>query len=274
MSSVSLLILLVALPAQVQSHPSEKPAGPDDVVSARAGEWLKLARQQAAQYQFHLGTGGKRQLTLRPKPVLQWTNPREGESYSYAFIWTNRGRPEVMAEFITRYTPRRYDTHGFQSLCLNTLTAQRDGRRVWQPSGAGVKLKAVPDAPTPAGSPAGRLRQLRALARTFSVHRHGRRDDDTEWQRLLTAPIYRYESADRNLLDGAMFVFVSDSVPKLTLLIEARRTTDGHEWRYAPVRLTSASLRVFYNGREVWDLPKKPWSVENPREPEILFYFK
>ena len=266
MSSTSFLILLFAIPAQ---HTTEKPAKAENVESARASEWLKLAKQQAAEYQIHVGTDRDHKLILRAEPILRWTNPRYGQVHACAFIWTSRGRPEVLAKFITRYKPHRFATHGFQSLCLNTLTAQRADRRVWFPSRAGVELRPIPEAPKPADSPAVRLRQMRTLAREFSVHR--RLNDQAEWQRLLTTPTYRYDSADENLLDGAMFVFVTDSVPMLVLLIETGRTADGYAWQYALARMTSANLGVFYKDQKVWSVPKLPWNYRNLREPIIKF---
>ena len=95
--------------------------------------------------------------------------------------------------------------------------------------------------------------------------------DQAEWQRLLTTPTYRYDSADENLLDGAMFVFVTDSVPMLVLLIETGRTADGYAWQYALARMTSANLGVFYKDQKVWSVPKLPWNYQNLREPIIKF---
>ena len=53
------------------------------------------------------------------------------------------------------------------------------------------------------------------------------------WElRLLPKPLYRYESTDPEVLDGAVFALVSSAGtdPEIILLIEARKTPEGPRW--------------------------------------------
>jgi len=158
------------------------------------------------------------------------------------------------------------------SLSLNRLTAERGGEEIWVPSRGGAVLSPVPQAVAPAESPTKRLRQMRALAKEFSaVAVDG---THAEWHlRLLTQPLYRYESVDESLLDGALFAFVKGTDPDVFLLIEARQTADGHRWEYALIRFTgSVKLRVFHSGQEVWNvLPLRRGQIQDRQEPYVAF---
>ena len=48
--------------------------------------------------------------------------------------------------------------------------------------------------------------------------------------RLLTQPIYKYETADSG---GALFAFVEGTDPEVFLMIEARTVDAGSVWHYA-----------------------------------------
>jgi len=92
--------------------------------------------------------------------------------------------------------------------------------------------------------------------------------------RLLTQPLYRYESTSPNVVDGGLFAFVEGTDPEIILLIEARRTAKGMEWRFGAVRMNSIALRLNYQGREVWSAPTIPWEqARNHREPYSLFMY-
>ncbi|MAG94065.1 MAG: hypothetical protein CMJ48_09980 [Planctomycetaceae bacterium] len=57
----------------------------------------------------------------------------------------------------------------------------------------------------------------------------------TRQLRRLSQPIYRYESDNANLLDGAMFAFVQGTDPEVFLLLEARSKGNNHQWEFALV---------------------------------------
>src|SRR4029077_13096204 len=71
--------------------------------------------------------------------------------------------------------------------------------------------------------------------------------------------IYRYESSDPDVLDGAVFAFVTPAGtdPEAILVIEARPTAVGGDptWQYAVGRFTDLNLRVRHKGKEVFMAP-------------------
>ena len=229
---------------------------------SRTAEFKREAQAAASEYEIHLETGRSTKVSLRPEPVLHWTNPVAAKQFlGEVFIWTDRGRPEVVLSLYRFNDPPETERvhHEFHSLALEKLTARRRDQMVWSPSKAGVELTPVPDAPAPADSPSRRLRQLRDLAQQFTAEETTREDVQRQL-RLLTQPIYRYESTRPDVLDGALFTFVEGTDPEVFLLIEARRTTEGvTQWQYAVARMNSFSQRVFHKDREVWNAPPIGW---------------
>jgi hypothetical protein len=96
---------------------------------------------------------------------------------------------------------------------------------------------------------------LRALARDFSATT--RDAHDNRWElRLLSQPLFRYESTDPEVVDGALFAYVTSAGtdPEALLVIEARRhSKDGiPTWYRALARFTDLNLSVRYKGTEVF----------------------
>ena len=92
---------------------------------------------------------------------------------------------------------------------------------------------------------------MRAIARRFSVIDNWGIKDPTDWQlRLLTTPLYRYESNDDDVVDGALFGYVLTS-PEALLLLEARKTDKGLTWHYAVSRFTRFGVRFSLDGQQI-----------------------
>jgi hypothetical protein len=159
------------------------------------------------------------------------------------------------------------------SLSQDELTIERDGKIVWQPNRPGLSLKDVPDSPKPAGTPARRLQQIRELSKDFTASMIDYRRNELgnrQALRLLPQPIYRYQSTDPDVLDGALLTFVFGTDPEIFLLLEARRVNGELRWKYALVRMNFDALTVLYKEREVWHADR----VKNENrfhEPYILF---
>jgi hypothetical protein len=131
---------------------------------------------------------------LRPQVVLRWQNPvRIQTGAGLLAIWTDHGRPEAMASIF------QWDDdicHEFGSLSRSNALVGRDETGViWSPNKPGVDFRDVPGAPAPAGNPAARLRQMKAVAERFNARLPERDEDgaDLEALRLLPTPLYRYE---------------------------------------------------------------------------------
>ena len=221
---------------------------------------LKLHLGDALEYTIYRDASRNEKLQFRQAPVYVWTNPvRTSQQDGVVFIWTGRGRPEAIGTIFSSAAGNglRGVTHEFHSLSLSTLAVNRRGthENLWTPKTAGIELTPIEGAPRPAGSAAQRLGQMRALAREFSG---STRDAlDNRWElRLLSQPLYRYESTDTEVVDGAIFAFVTSAGtdPEAILVIEARQRPQGGMpvWYRGVARFTDLNLSVRYKGTEVF----------------------
>ena len=255
-----LAAFLFVVPVRLVAGAEDRPV--DSTEKVKVNETLKLAKQEAATYDFLLGNEQTTKLTFYPQSVLRWSNPVSGTLYGEVFIWTSQGRPEVVASVYKWYSPHTHMGVEFHSLTTEKLTAMRDKQRVWYPDDPGVQLRPIREAPAPGQTATIRLRQMRLLARQFTAEATDRTDPKLKEQlRLLSKPLYRYESTNQQLLDGAMFAFVQGTNPEVMLLIEARQTAGSHQWHYALARQNSVRFEVQHQGDTVWSVPKiaPPW---------------
>lgn len=259
------LCLGVAAAAQQPDSPPSK----DDVAKQQAA-WRELLDRQPAEYRIYLDTKERTALTLRKAPVLRWANYTRFDTLKVrdaaTYVWTARGRPEVVAcafPVTATGTTIRLDVG---SLSRGSLFAERQGQRVWYPKKPGVTFQPVPDGPAPAKSAVARLRQMKTLARRFSSTLLRWREDgsDREELRMLPQPVYRYESKDPDVLDGTMFFFVQGTDPESLLLLEAVREGSGYQWQFALARRSSGALTAQYRDKTVWKVPLE----HTPRNPE------
>jgi len=90
---------------------------------------------------------------------------------------------------------------------------------------------------------------------------------------MLGHPIFRYDSRDPDVLDGAIFAFVEGTDPELLIAIEATKTENSFEWQYAVGRMNSIRFEVRRNDQLVWkgDKLAPPWP--NVRRPEKSYFF-
>ena len=238
---------------------------------ARAAEFLEMAKAESAAYAFKDADGAR--LTLQPEPVLRWSNPVVGSIQGDVFVWTLKGRPEVVGSFYKWYAPFTHRTNEFASLATGPVVGVRDGLPVWKPTRAGVELKPVPDAPPPADTPPARLRQLRSIAAEFTARETDRKEVDRDL-RLLSQPIYRYEKTEGDLVDGALFAFALGTDPEALLLLEDRIVDGSPRWHYGLARMNGIAMRASYKGRELWNLLTLSFGATDVRsEPYTSFRF-
>ncbi len=261
------ILVLVASSAFAQAQP---PPG-EKTEAARATEAAAVAKKAAEAYRVTTGEPERNALQLEPKSLLKWSNPVGGSFHGSVFIWTSKGRPEVVASIYKKYLPLPHHLGiEFHSLTDGPAKAERDGEAEWSSTRGGVKFQPVPGAPAPADTPARRLRQLRAIAAEFSATKKDR-NALSRPLRLLTQPIYRYEDTES---DGALFAFVEGTDPEVFLLIESRAGAKVPAWHYALARMNSVEFHVAHSGHEVWSVSIIPWSqARNPREPYTLIVF-
>jgi hypothetical protein len=223
---------------------------------AKAQRLLELHTDDAASFAIFRDSARRQKLELRREPIYRWTNPtRVGGQVGEVFVWTDRGRPEVVGSIFSHPTGdgRRVLCHELHSLSLEVLTVDREAAERWVPQAPGVELKPIEGAPAPAGTAPQRLAQMRNLSREFNGRSLS--DQNRAWElRLLPHPLYRYESTDPDVLDGALFALVSSAGtdPEIILMLEARRAPEGPRWLYAAARFSDMNLWLNHKGREVW----------------------
>jgi hypothetical protein len=217
---------------------------------------LEIYRGEAAGYTIYRDSARKERVELQREPVYIWTNAVRSKGQDGAvFVWTCRGRVEVVGTFFSYpATGPRNLNHELHSLSLSVLDVNREGAHTWTPLAPGVDLTAIAGAPVPAASSAQRLVQMRALTRDFTATTQDDKED--RWElRLLPQPLYRYESTDPDVLDGAVFAFVSSAGtdPEVLVVLEARRPAGGAapSWQYALARFTDLHYWVRLKGKEV-----------------------
>jgi hypothetical protein len=242
-----------------------------DPAKARGERLLALHTADAAGYVIYRDASRSQKLDLRREPVYRWTNPtRVGGQEGDVFVWTYRGRPEVVASIFSHPHHdgrQRVVCHELHSLSEAVLVVDRDSPNTWVPQAPGVELKPVPGAPEPAPSPQQRLVQIRALGREFSGRSLS--DQKVAWElRLLPKPLYRYESTDPDVLDGAVFALVSSAGtdPEIILVIEARKTPSGPRWVFGAARFSDMDLWLRHKDAEVWSSIRGPLNTFNHDE--------
>lgn len=195
---------------------------------------------------------------MKPRVVLRYVNHARESSSGTLVLWLHQGRPEAAAT-VYDWQDRIY--HAFVSLSRDSRLIARDGPTViWQPARPGIEFMPVPDAAPPSDTDAGRLREMKALSGLCGSTLLGWKVDlsDREVLRLLTKPLYRYESRAPDLLDGAVFAFVQGTDPETLLVLEAVRVGDRYEWQYGFARQSAGALDGRFRDRVVWTAAKDP----------------
>ena len=245
-------LLVVALCLLTQAADPES----DGVEKRQIKRWMSLYTEMAAAYELTVTGEDRAELHFHRTPLLKYTNPvRQRQQHGALFLWTRSGRPEVVGTLWSKLLPdssRRRIATEFHSLSNNRVVASHHGKDIWNPREPGVHFELVPDAAPPADTSKRRLIQLRMLAREFVAEIV---DDQKRQLRLMSRPLYRYDSNDLDVLDGGLFTFVMATDPELILIFEARMTDDGHRWHFAAARFTNAALQLRHNDTKVWSCP-------------------
>lgn len=219
-----------------------------------AAAWQPVFDRVAAEYELTPAEGSQK-LKLVDRPVYKWARAgANGGNNGAIYVWTRKGCAEAVACFwrSTNGEGKLSIAHELHSLSPDVLTSERGGPNSWQPK-AGLPRQIVPEAPVPGATATARLQQMRTMGRNFAASTVSAQGERTEL-RLLTQPLYRYESTDGDLSDGGVFAFVCTvgTDPEVFLLLESRATKDGPRWHYALARFSHMSLYVNYKNREVW----------------------
>jgi hypothetical protein len=249
---------IVTAAALILSCDSDVEASRSTDDKARVRESADRVLDMARRFEFFADAGEKQKLELESKSLLNYSNPVRGEVYGNVFVWTHSGRPEVLGAIFDFRSENRMDSE-FHVLAGDRTRAFRDGKSFLRLDQPGIEFVPLKEAPPPAATAAGRLRQMRDLARDFAVERN-HPEQKREFMRLLGQPIYRYSSAAANVVDGAIFVFVEGTDPEAFLLLEA--AGEGQPvWRFAFARMNLVEFWGRYRDEEVWHVPPADWNA-------------
>jgi hypothetical protein len=132
----------------------------------------------------------------------------------------------------------------------------RGDERVWHPESGAVAFKTISEARSPAPTAAQRLRQMKELARRFSAHEVTYPPFSQEKTRheleLKPQPVHRYNDADRDIIDGAVFLIAHEAEPELILLIEAVKEGGKVFWQFGAAGIGGAEFHLALDGVEVY----------------------
>lgn len=221
--------------------------------SVRA-QWRQLFDGIAADYKL-VGDSGRQPLKLVDRATYTWARSgQEGGTYGSVYVWTNRGNAEAVACFwrYVRGDGKISIVHELHSLSPVVLRSEGKSSDAWKPK-AGVKRHLLENAPEPSKTEAGRMQQMRTFCRDFAAKSVSPGGDRTEL-RLLPQPLYRFQSSNPEVVDGALFAYVCSvgTDPEVFLQLEALATPEGPRWHYFLARFSHMDLFVNYKNTEVW----------------------
>lgn len=261
---------MLAGAVRAQTPPAGRPVEEKSAAArARREKTHEIYLKEALGYTIYRDASRAEKAELRREPVYIWTNiVRDGGQDGEVFIWTCRGRVEALGTFFSfPQEGSRNLAHELHSLSLAKLDVDRPGQYDWHPQAPGIEPKPIAGAPKPGRTPAQRLSQMRALTREFSAGTNDR--EMRHWElRLLPQPLYRYESTDPDVLDGAVFCYVTSAGtdPEVLLILEARKSPGAAEptWQYALARFTDLELTVKHKDKVLLKVPLIPPGAGDP----------
>ena len=251
-------LIVFAGSAARADQPAEQPEPP----GSRRAERLKAMQAIAAAIKVVDEESNATPVELVQEPRFRYFNAETPCYDATLWIWGKRGRPAaalaLAAERVNRESP------SYWAYELTTLTPSR--LRVagadweWTPNGAGLEFRAFEDAPLPSTADAGRLRQMRGLARRFDAFGLYNPGEDRRVElRVLPTPIHRYDDPDSGITDGAVFLLAGGTDPEILLLIELASTREGEpRWQYGLNRISAGRLHARLDDREVWSCEALP----------------
>lgn len=218
--------------------------------------WRQVFDGIATEYRLvRPGAADGESLSLVDRPTYTWarSGPNDG-TYGAVYVWTYRGNAESVACFWRSpgADGKVAICHELHSLSPVALESRGEAASSWKPK-TGVKRTPLPEAPVPAGSAVGRMSQMRAICRDLTARSEGAAGDRTEL-RLLPQPLYRYQSTNPDVIDGALFAFVCSvgTDPEVFLQLEALQGPEGPQWHYTLSRFSHMDLFATFQDQEIW----------------------
>lgn len=219
-------------------------------------------REAIEELSVELGSPPKgSRLKANSKPVLNWSQKRNGYYGCKMHVWEQDGR--AMALTGTLHWPsNKQMVYEFINLSPEPMFAELDGNLVWNGAQkAAVKWKSLSREAPASKSSRIRLSQMRGLARNFSaraIKGAPQYEEGSRWElRLVPAPLHRYQPKSGKVVDGAIFSFAQETDPEVLLLLEARRDEAGElSWYFAAARACAWQLQLDYKKNRVWSVQR------------------
>ncbi len=253
---IAVVTIVLSGPSLFAQGKQDAPANASDEVQL-AREQMQLSREQVALLKIrHAETGAE--IERVEHPVLRFTAPLWGGHHGTVWIWGKHGRPVAVLEMFRQPDGRLWN-QAFHATSDVPFKLTASNGETWTPKSSSLKFQPLPDAPPPADTPAGRIRQMKAFAQKFAAHEFWVTQPDRPRHelRLLAAPVYRYEDRDQQLIDGALFIIAQDTNPEVTLFLEAVKPVGEAKpnWQYGLGRTGLAEIVVLYDDKEVFRAP-------------------
>jgi hypothetical protein len=197
-------------------------------------------------------------VALKPEPLLRYNDPPRGIHDATLWAWGERGRPRAVlkVEHYPGHIAARRWVFGIVSLAPERVSIEFDDGKHWESRRTGLEPHKIEGAPTPAGSGALRLGQMKDLVRRFSASENAGPARGRLQLRVMPKPVVRYSDPDSGLIDGAVFALAYGTNPDVLLLIEARgQGRSAVAWHYDLGRLGGAETVVTLDGKEIWRHP-------------------
>ena len=250
---------IVAVPCSIHGADPEVEKPADEQQAAAAAARLATMESLARACELSRDSGSSKLYDLEPKPLLRWSNPISGVVDGSLWLWTHEGRPVATVDIFSGNKGLTWNQQ-WQSLSAGPLECKQYDKVRWTPKQPGLELKPVPGASSPAKSAAGRLTQMRAIAREFTIEDDFKtqfqgKDFATHELRLLAQPLYRYGGDEQAVKDGALFAFVLATACEALLIVEVVAVDSQPVWHYGLAGQTCYELRAKHRDMIVWTQP-------------------
>lgn len=226
-----------------------QPAVQDPGVEYSGAHLQEYFKRTAASYDIR--TAQKAKLESVPGSLLNWSNPVRKQEQGGLFLWTLDQRPAVLVSIYTFVSNKLQHKHEAISFVSQPLTADLDGRSVWEPSATTMEWKQI-DSPSPPQIGSSRLLlQMRQIARKLQAKKI-ELEGDTVDLKLLPQPLYQYKSKKGDF-GGALFAFVEATDPEIMFLIEGYTEDDGQTaWRVGAMPSHWIGLEIQSRKKPFW----------------------
>lgn len=256
----TLLIVEALLLGQIESEPQPK----------ERPYWLEVAKAHIADCKVYPTKDPEGAFRLVEEPVFHHVQNTRGKSVGSVFLFVDEvGRPAAVGDVFLFPRGKQHQLYNeWHALASVPITVKWNGGTILSESKVNLTWNAIPDAPAAGANRTARQRQMRELARRFTAHLVNKTKDKYEL-RLLTTPLYQYSVEEQDqkkshFLGGGLFAFCQETDPEIFLLLEAQRTDDGAQWRFAAAEFSNLSLFLHLDKKEVWRADPPQFSGAGP----------